>query len=241
MLGCGRNLNEGIRRAVTLTVTGVVPANRAMERKPLTAERWRQIENIFHQAAAADDSARPEILTRQCQSDPELRAEVEAMLAACDREGSAIPSSKQERSGDLAGRRVGNYQLERMLGEGGMGSVYLANRADGEFEQQAAVKLLATYLRGEFFTERFRFERQALANLNHPNFTRLLDSGVTPEGDPFLVMEYVDGQPIDEYCDQQRLTIPQRIRLFLQVCAAVEYAHRNRIVHRDLKPANIFV
>ena len=211
-----------------------------MERKPLTVERWRQIETIFHQAAAVEESVRGETLTRLCESDIALRVEVEAMLAASDREGLSAPRST-EPAADLAGRRVGNYRLERMLGEGGMGAVYLASRADGQFEQLAAVKLLAAYLRGEFFTDRFRVERQALANLNHPKVTRLLDSGVTPEGDPYLVMEYVDGQPIDEYCDQNRLSIHERIRLFLQVCEAVEYAHRNRIVHRDLKPGNIFV
>jgi eukaryotic-like serine/threonine-protein kinase len=220
---------------------GVVSRNRAMERKPLTDERWRQIETIFHQAAVIEKSARAAGLTHLCESDPELRQVVEAMLDASDRESSSLPISKQVHAMDLAGRRVGNYRLDRLLGEGGMGSVYLASRADGQFEQHAAVKLLAGYLRGEFFTDRFRVERQALASLNHPNVTRLLDSGVTPEGDPYLVMEYVDGQPIDAYCDQERLAIPGRIRLFLQVCEAVEYAHRHQIVHRDLKPANVFV
>jgi TolB-like protein/tetratricopeptide (TPR) repeat protein len=207
---------------------------------PLTAERWRKIESVFQQAVGLDESTRPQVLARLCERDHELREEVAAMLAAADRENISAPKS-QPRAIDLAGRRVGNYRLDRLLGQGGMGSVYLASRADGQFEQQVAVKLLAAWLRGEFFTDRFRVERQALANLNHPNVTRLLDSGITPEGDPYLVMEYVDGQPIDEYCDRHRLEIQDRIRLFLQVCEAVECAHRNRIVHRDLKPANVFV
>jgi len=122
-----------------------------------------------------------------------------------------------------------------------MGKVYLARRVDGQFDQTVALKVMAAHLAGEEFVRGFRNERQLLAALAHPNITRLLDGGVASSGDPYLVMEYIEGQPLDQYCDQRKLPVEARIRLFLQVCDAVEFAHRNLIVHGDLKPANILV
>jgi eukaryotic-like serine/threonine-protein kinase len=127
------------------------------------------------------------------------------------------------------------------LGRGGMSAVYLAERADGQFEQKVALKVMAGYLADRDFFRRFEAERQFLAALNHHNITRLLDGGVSSGGDPFLVTEYVDGQSIDRHCEDRKLAVDARLRIFLQVCDAVEYAHRNLIVHRDLKPANILV
>jgi serine/threonine-protein kinase len=122
-----------------------------------------------------------------------------------------------------------------------MGSVYLAERADGQFEQQVALKLLKTGFTSENQTRRFLAERQFLATLNHENIARLLDGGVTEDGQPWFAMEYVKGQPIDEYCDAHQLTVDQRLKLFLKVCKAVQSAHQKLIVHRDLKPSNILV
>lgn len=213
----------------------------ALTPEPLTEERCRRIESAFHAAVALPEPARGKRLHELCGADLALVAEVQQMLNAFDQEAQGQPAAPPERLAEPAGKRFGNYELLRLLGFGGMGSVYLAHRADGEFDQLAAVKVLGVNLRTEFFTDRFRFERQILANLDHPNITRLLDGGVSSDGDPYLVMELVDGTPIDTYCERRASSIPDRVRLFLQVCSAVEYAHRNLVVHRDLKPGNIFV
>lgn len=140
------------------------------------------------------------------------------------------------------GWRVGPYQLERILGHGGMGTVYLASRADQQYEKRVAIKLVKPGASSEQLVTRFRVERQILAKLDHPNIGRMLDGGVTSDGEPYFVMEYVAGAlPIDEYCDQNELKIPQRIDLFRQVCEAVQYAHRFLVVHRDIKPSNVLV
>jgi eukaryotic-like serine/threonine-protein kinase len=207
----------------------------------LTAERWQRIESIFNGAIETSSGDRSQYLRKQCNGDEFLLAELEGMLRAFDGEQKAPAAKDAVPEVSHAGTVVGEYRIDRELGHGGMGTVYLAHRADGQFEQQVALKVVSAHLRTEFFTERFRTERQILAQLNHPNITRLLDGGVTKDGDPYLVMEYVDGMPIHRYCDSHLLAIPDRIRLFLQVCSAVEYAHRNLIVHRDLKPGNIFV
>jgi TolB-like protein len=204
----------------------------------LTVERWARIEDVFHQAREERHRPRDETLRRLCGDDEELLAGVRALLLA-DEEANRPRAAKPIPKADLAGRRAGNYQLDSLLGTGGMGSVYLAHRCDGQFDRQAALKILGANLRSEFFTERFAVERQLLASLDHPHITRLLDSGVSSEGDPYLVLEYVDGRPLDEYCDQRRLGVNERIRLFLQACAAVEFAHSKRVLHRDLKPSNI--
>lgn len=139
------------------------------------------------------------------------------------------------------GEQYGPFRVLHLLGRGGMGAVYLAERADGDFTQQVALKVLAPHLVDERFVERFRAERQLLAGLQHPHIVRLLDGGVSAHGEPYLVTEYIDGQALDRFANEHRLTVPERVRLFLQVCSAVEYAHQNLIVHRDLKPSNILV
>ena len=139
------------------------------------------------------------------------------------------------------GVRIGPYRTERLLGSGGMGSVYLARRADGQFEQTVALKVMAPHLAGEEFVRGFRNERQLLAALAHPNITRLLDGGVAANGDLYLAMDYIEGQLLDRYCAELKLSVEGRIQLFLQVCEAVEFAHRNLIIHGDLKPGNILV
>jgi serine/threonine protein kinase len=172
-------------------------------------------------------------------------AEVCALLKACEVTESLTASSQPqpetgaENTGDP--QRIGNYLLDRLLGRGGMGAVYLAHRADGEFEQKVAIKLIDLPLATEIFRQRLRQERQILAGLQHPYIARLLDGGVTAGGDPYLVMEYVDGVPIHRYCDNHSLPVAARIALFLRVCEAVQFAHQNFVVHRDLKPDNILV
>ena len=141
----------------------------------------------------------------------------------------------------MVGRRIGAYKLVRRVGQGGMAAVYQAERADGEFQQQVAVKLVWPGMGKEEILGRFRRERQTLAGLDHTNIVKLLDGGSTAEGLPYLVMDYVEGSPIDEYCDQHKLGVEERLRLFVNVCGAVEYAHQKRVIHRDLKPSNILV
>ncbi|MGD0301467.1 MAG: serine/threonine-protein kinase [Bryobacteraceae bacterium] len=204
----------------------------------LTAERWRRMESIFHRAIEVEESARTDFVVQCCAGDSALQAEVEQLLCAFHEAREATSPLAPHRT---ARRAFGEYSIDRELGAGGMGTVYLAHRADGQFEQQVALKVVSAHLRSQFFAERFRTERQILAQLNHPNITRLLDGGVSADGDLYLVMEYVDGFPIHQFCDARRLTVADRIRLLLPVCSAVEYAHRNLIVHRDLKPGNIFV
>jgi serine/threonine protein kinase len=204
----------------------------------LTAERWRRMESIFHAALEVEESARPDFVFRSCDGDSVLQGEVEQLLLAFH-EAQQIKSPPAF-AGPQRGA-FGEYRIDCEIGAGGMGTVYLAHRADGQFEQKVALKVVSAHLRSQFFAERFRTERQILAQLNHPNITRLLDGGVSADGDPYLVMEYVDGRPIHQFCDTRQLPVADRIRLLLPVCSAVEYAHRNLIVHRDLKPGNIFV
>jgi eukaryotic-like serine/threonine-protein kinase len=203
---------------------------------PLTPELWERLQALFHQAVELEEGERDAFLERECAGNQPSLAQLRLLLTAfeSERRFSSPPPSE-------AAKHLGGYELIRELGHGGMGTVYLARRADGEYEQQVALKLVSAHLQTGFFTGRFRAERQILAQLNHPNITRLLDGGVGPDGSPYLVMDYVDGIPITRYADQHRLTIPSRLRLFLEICSAVEYAHRNLIVHRDLKPGNILV
>lgn len=214
---------------------------READTAPLTADRWQRIAAIFHAALELPESDRVPFLERTCAGDDALIGEVLDLLSAFDDAKSFRPPAETPEFGGRRGEIIGGYRLEAELGHGGMGTVYLANRADGQFEQQVALKVVSPHLRTRFFAERFRSERQILATLSHPNITRLLDGGVSGSGDPYLVMEYVDGQPIDRYCDQRLLTVADRVRLFVQVCSAVEYAHRKLVVHRDLKPANVLM
>lgn len=140
-----------------------------------------------------------------------------------------------------AGELFGPFRVVRLIGKGGMGSVYLAERVEGDFTQRVALKLLAPHLVDERFAERFRAERQVLASLNHAHIVRLLDGGMSAKGEPYLATEYIEGQALDRYASERRLNVKQRVRLFLQICSAVEYAHQNLIVHRDLKPSNVLV
>jgi serine/threonine-protein kinase len=216
----------------------------------VTSERWRRIEELFERALELEPAARPTALAAASAGDEALRSEVETLLAAHAQAGSFLERPALERPqgtapepppGPAGERRAGPYRLVRELGRGGGGRVFLGERADREYEGRVAVKVLAAPLASPRLLERFRRERQILADLDHPNIARLLDSGTLPEGVPYLVMELVEGVPIDEYCDRHALGVEARLRLCRQVCQAVQYAHRNLVVHRDLKPANVLV
>jgi serine/threonine protein kinase len=214
----------------------------------MNPERWLQIEQIFHEALELDEEARQRFLHERCQGDTELYLEVLSMLAADNPQASVIEPAVaqaavrwQESQGSAAGRRIGPYQVVRELGRGGMGAVYEATRTDGEFVQSVAIKLAYRGLDSDLLMQRFRTERQILARLDHPNVARLLDGGTTAEGEPYFVMELVHGEPVTKYCQHNGLPLLARLRLFLSVCDAVQYAHQNLIVHRDLKPSNILV
>jgi len=208
-----------------------------------TTETFLRIEAIFHEALAAPDQAREELIAARCGGDRSMAAEVIALLDSCraEEEEAAVRRPDGARDISAPARRVGPYLVDGLLGRGGMGAVYLAHRADGQFEQKVAIKLIDLPLATDVFRERFRQERQILAGLQHPFIARLLDGGVTQEGDLYLAMEYVDGVPIHRFCEKRELAQVERLRLFMQVCEAVQFAHQNLVVHRDLKPDNIFV
>jgi tetratricopeptide (TPR) repeat protein len=200
-----------------------------------------RVESLFHGSLLLPEGAdRGAWIEAQCQGDSDLLLEVRSLLEAHAKMEAANRVAPQLAPG-IPTASFGSYRAAELLGRGGMSSVYLARRADGQFEQTVALKIMAGYLTGPEFLRRFEIERQLLATLNHNNITRLLDGGVSSAGDPFLITEYVDGQPIDRWCDDRKLDVRARLKIFLQVSDAVDYAHRNLIVHRDLKPANILV
>ncbi|WP_051669796.1 serine/threonine protein kinase [Bryobacter aggregatus] len=199
-------------------------------------ERFQRIQALFHAALDLPSSRRQAFLLEQTGADDALIAEINALLAADE---NHPPEQSASAASPL--QRYGIYQTISILGRGGMGSVYLAERSDGQYNQKVAVKVLAHHLGGEDFEARFRVERQLLAQMNHPNIVRLLDGGITASGEPYLVTEFVAGISLDRYCDERKLSITDRVKLFLQVCSAVDHAHQNLIVHRDLKPSNILV
>lgn len=219
----------------------------------LTPERWQRIRALFDEALGYPAEARSAFLDTRCGENTALRAEVEGLLAAEAAAsglldgpveayaGDLLREMKRETTRQLTGTVAGSYRLLKELGSGGMGTVYLAERADGQFEQQVALKLIKRGMDSDAILQRFLNERQILARLQHPHIAGLLDGGITDEGQPYFAMEYVEGQAIDAYCDAHRLDIVHRLRLFIDVCATVQYAHQNLIVHRDLKPSNILV
>lgn len=215
----------------------------------MDAERWAQVRGIFDSALEYNPSDRSRFVESACGGDQGLLEEVRAMLgSAADTDagllnGDAPGAGLQDiAAGDImVGKTVGPYKLLRRVASGGMGSVYAAARTDHEFQKIVAIKIVKPGMGSEDILRRFRTERQVLASLEHPNIARLLDGGTTDEGVPYLVMEYVEGTPIDDYCDAHKLSITKRLELFLPVCSAVQYAHQNLVVHRDLKPNNILV
>jgi eukaryotic-like serine/threonine-protein kinase len=208
---------------------------------------WRQIETLFFEAIALPPEARERLLAAACCGDPELRADVESLLANDTGNDDALSLALSEAAAralggrNLAGDRLGAYRVLREIGRGGMGTVYLAVRDDDHYRKQVAIKVVKWGMDTADVLRRFRHERQILAGLEHTHIARLLDGGSTPDGRPFLVMELVEGKPIDQFCRDRQLGVEDRCRLFLKVCDAVSYAHRKLVIHRDLKPANVLV
>lgn len=203
----------------------------------MDAARWREISDL---AALAADTGR-ENRAALLAAHPELRAEVESLLRHLEGDGPLDSDPGLFLPVPGFPRSLGPYEVIRELGQGGMGVVLLARRTGVDFEQQVAVKLARLAFRTDFFARRFLEERQILARLDHPNIARLLDGGLTADGTPYLVMQYVEGEPLDRWCTGRGLCVTERLRLVLKVCAAVQYAHENLVVHRDLKPSNILV
>ena len=211
-------------------------------------DSWKRVEALLNEALDIRQEDRSAFHDRSCAGDPQLRREVDSLLASVDKSVGFIERPLQQvaqlltEESEGPGSRIQAYELLKLIGEGGMGKVYLAARADDQYSKQVAIKLLqAGFAQTTAMLLRFRSERQILADLDHPNIARLLDGGATPSGLPFLAMEYVDGIAIHEYCRQNRLSIEERLRLFITVCGAVDYAHKHLVVHRDIKPANILV
>ncbi len=216
--------------------------------KPMEPNRWARVDALFDQASRRPASERAALLARACGGDDALRREVESLLAAADadmerRIGAVGRAADRLWSGGAVGvgQRLGAYRLVEEIGRGGMGLVYRAVRDRDDFQQTVAVKVLPGALFSRKAMARFRNERRILAGLEHANIARLLDGGATSDGIPYVIMEYVDGRPIDRYCEENELGLEARVRLFLTLCDAVQYAHRNLVVHRDLKPSNVLV
>jgi non-specific serine/threonine protein kinase/serine/threonine-protein kinase len=213
----------------------------------LTAERWERVKAIVADAVEAESTGACDALVRdRCGNDEALAREVQSLLdqttSPMEHYAASTSGAVREDAAPIpAGRRAGAYSIVRELGRGGMGAVYLAARADKEFHKEVAIKLLKRGTDTDEVLRRFRAEREILARLEHPNIARLIDAGTTDDGLPYFVMEYVGGIPVITYCSANNLSIDARLRLFLKICGAVQFAHQNLIVHRDLKPANILV
>ncbi len=208
---------------------------------------WEQVETIFLAAVDLPRDQQIEYLNDACRGDAALRQEVQSLLASDHKSGEKITRAVEDEAQSLfglssmIGSRLGSYRVIREIGRGGMGAVYLATRDDDQFQKNVAIKLVKRGMDSAEVLSRFQHERQILAGLDHAYIARLIDAGTAPDGRPFFVMEYVEGQSIDTYCRHQSLSLADRCRLFLKVCEAVSHAHRNLVVHRDLKPGNIFV
>ena len=215
----------------------------------MTPEEWHKVKGVLQTALELDPQARETFLDSACAGHESMRSEVESLLTSHEQDDAFLEQPAAVQAADLmastpgvwTGRRLGHYELLEQIGEGGMGAVYRAARADGLYDKQVAIKLIRSGLSTDFFVVRFKNECHILAGLEHPNIARLLDGGVTEEGLPYVALEFVAGMPIDEYCARHGLSTADRLNLFRTVCSAVQYAHQNLVVHRDLKPGNILV
>ncbi|MEW6130208.1 MAG: protein kinase [Acidobacteriota bacterium] len=209
-------------------------------------------QELLEAATKISPEARTAFINTHCNNDETLRQEIESLLNLHDKATAVIEAdtlsdetrllgTDMQFADEMTGKRIGAYEVTGELGRGGMGAVYLATRADKQYEKQVAIKIVQRGMENKFVINRFRQERQILAHLDHPNIARLIDGGTTEDGLPYFVLEYVEGKPITAYCDDNRLTTIERLQLFRQVCSAIQYAHQNLVVHRDIKPGNILV
>jgi eukaryotic-like serine/threonine-protein kinase len=209
----------------------------------MDGEQWNRAKEIFGKALACDRDRRNDFLQAACGGDESMRLEVASLLSAYDSsDGMSIPPWLDVLPPGIPveGRTIGPYRLVRRLGEGGMGQVWLAEQSV-PVQRQVAIKLLRVGVHDPAMLRRFRAERQSLALMDHPAIAKVFDAGATSDGQPFLVMEYVPGQPVTDYCDQNRLRIHERLDLFVAICDGVQHAHQKTVIHRDLKPANLLV
>ncbi len=213
-------------------------------------DRWEKLEEIFQGALELPEAERGAYVAEASAGDAILQGELEGLLGAHQSSGSfleepvvegGISQLIREQKDDFKSRKIGPYRLLKKLGEGGMSRVYLAVRDDDEYQKLVALKVIPQDMDGEELRRRFRTERQILASLDHPNIAKLLDGGTTDDGAPYFVMDYIEGVPIDDYSNRNRLSVIDRLQLFRTVCAAVQYAHQNLVVHRDIKASNILV
>ncbi|MDX6501462.1 MAG: eukaryotic-like serine/threonine-protein kinase [Blastocatellia bacterium] len=216
----------------------------------MTPKRWQRINELFHAALVLDGQERSAFLVAQSAGDDALRAKVAALLTSHDQaegfiQGSVFGNAAQllveDEAQAMIGQHIGLYKINREIGRGGMGTVYLATRDDNQYQKQVAIKVVKRGMDTDLVLARFRNERQILAGFDHPNIARLFDGGSTETGLPYFIMEYIEGLPIDGFCDTQRLATAARLELFRTVCAAVQYAHQHLVIHRDIKPSNILV
>jgi serine/threonine protein kinase len=212
--------------------------------------RWSAVEPILDAALDLSHNERPAYVKKATGDDLELRGAVETLLAAADRSGDLTPgavavfpqlAAELTPEPPLVAQQIGPYRIVGQAGEGGMGIVYVAERADDQYHSRVALKLMRIGIRDPALIRRFLNERQILASLVHPGVARLYDGGVTADGRPWFAMELVEGTPISHFCDTKRLSVEQRLRVMLSACDAVAYAHKKSVIHRDLKPANILV
>src|SRR5271154_52354 len=219
----------------------------------MDTERWKQIDDLLQSALQVPGDQRAEFLDQTCGDDRELHREVSSLLRSLHEADSFLeqplikvaemsrPLPEQKSDDSVIGRVISHYHILSHLGHGGMGSVWLAERNDGRFQRQVAIKFLNVAVNSPLSLERFKREGAILGRLAHPHIAELIDAGVTPAREPYLVLEHVQGKHIDEYCDERRLDIDSRINLFLDVLSAVGHSHNNLIVHRDIKPGNVLV
>ncbi len=214
----------------------------------LDAERWQRLQELFYAALELEASARPAFIDQQCSGDADLRQRALDLLRANDKAEGRFESVIRhtlalaaDEVGSQGLKEIGPYRVLSELGHGGLSTVYLAERADQHFHMRVAIKVVRQGMDTDDILRRLRQERQILASLDHPNIARLFDGGTTEEGLPYFVMEYIEGEPIDSFCDRRRLPVRRRLELFAQVCSAVDFAHRSLVIHRDLKPSNILV
>ena len=212
------------------------------------SERFKRLSDLFDELVHLEGEERERAILDGCGGDDQMVGELRALLSADESgapdgllSGMVAAEAGALQNPDMQGRQLGSWRILETIGEGGMGTVYLAERGDGAYEAKAALKLVRGGIPSPLLTERFRVERQILAGLSHPGVAQLLDGGSTEDGTPYLVMEFVDGQPITDWCAEQGLDVPQRLELFLRVCDAVAYAHQALVAHRDIKPSNILV
>jgi serine/threonine protein kinase/tetratricopeptide (TPR) repeat protein len=231
----------------------------------MSPERWQKIESVFQTAVELSPADRDTFVENACADDQGLRIEVEKLLKNFDSAENFIESPvwtdsvmlsssakkdisdsfnesiEQNQVPDFSGEQIGPYRLVHEIGRGGMGAVYLADRADGEFRQRVAIKLIKRGMDSDYIIRRFRHERQILASFEHPFIARLLDGGTTKDGVPYFVMEYIDGETLYNYCDSKQLGVRERLKIFQKICSAIHYAHEKQIIHRDIKPSNILI